>query len=184
MAEDLREAVQIVGLSPSRKGIDLDKEAWGLPWDPLCHRYDVWFEMHDRSLWERRGPQYLEQLQESVVPIYMQKVEDDIPMSRGFPLLEMVGAFGDYFNSSIAYMLSMAIAAGKDIEVWGVDNHTDEEWFFERPCNEYYLGIARGRGLRVKVHKDSSLLRHSPNIMFLDERQHYPVRYGWLAETR
>ena len=173
--------IQICGMAPSRKGIDLSKEAWGLPWDPLGHRYSRWFEMHDRSLWERRGPEYLELLQTSEVPVYMQQHYDDIPASVAFPVehvAEVIGA--DYFNSSIAYMLGLAILEAQNIEIYGVDNHTDGEWFYERPCNEYLIGIARGRGLNVWIHPDSSLCKFMPNIHFNGEIQTYRGRYGWL----
>jgi hypothetical protein len=148
-----------------------------LPWNPLAYRNDRWFELHARTLWERRGPEYLEQLQASRVPIYMQKVEPDIPMSVAFPLDESPR---DYYCSSIAYMLALAVIEGKDIRLWGVDNHTDEEWAYERPCNEWWLGYAQGKGLDVWVHPDSSLLKPELQIMFNDERQDYHPRYGWL----
>jgi hypothetical protein len=131
-------------------------------------------------LWERRGPEYLKQLQDSDVPIYMQRVEPDIPRSVAFPLGDMPR---DYFCSSIAYMLALAAVKGMDIEVWGVDNHTNEEWFFERPCNEWWLGYAQGKGCDVWVHQDSSLLKPELDIMFNDERQHYIGRYGWLKSS-
>lgn len=173
------ENLQIVGLSPSHKKIDPNKESWGLPWNPLSHRNSRWFELHDRSLWERRGPEYLELLQNADVPIYMQKAHDDIPMSVEFPLLPD----RDYYCNSIAYMLDLAIRERRDIEIWGVDVHTDEEWWFERPCLEWWLGMAKGQGLGVWVHADSSLLKPELEIMFLDERQRYKGRYGWLEAT-
>lgn len=173
--------VQICGMAPSRKAIDLGKEAWGLPWDPLSHRYSVWFEMHDRSLWSRRGHEYIETLRTSEVPIYMQRHYDDIPASVAFPVEQVAEVIGaDYFNSSIAYMLGLAILQSRDIEVWGVDNHTDSEWWFERPCNEYLIGVARGKGLNVWIHPDSSLTKFMPDIHFNGEIQHYKGRYGWL----
>lgn len=173
--------VQICGMSPSRKEIDLGKETWGLPWDPLSHRYEVWFEMHDRSLWSTRGHEYLETLRESDRPIYMQREWDDIPNSVAYPVHTVARTIGaDYFNSSIAYMMGLAIHEGKDFEVWGVDNHTDGEWWFERPCNEYLIGIARGKGLKVWVHPDSSLLKFMPDIHYQGVIQHYKGRYGYL----
>lgn len=177
--------IQICGLASSCKQAPIVDEAWGLPWSPLSHRYSVWFELHDRSLWERRGEAYVQSLRDSEVPIYMQRVEPDIPMSREYPLHEVVECIGaDYFNSSIAYMVGLAILQGRDVELWGVDCHVYEEWAFERPCNEYLIGVARGKGLKVWVHPNSSLLRFTPDILYMNERQYYRGRYGWLKEAR
>lgn len=173
--------VQVVGMAQSERDASPDVESWGLPWGPAPHRHSVWFEMHDRSLWERRGDAYLQQLRESDVPVYMQRIEPDIPMSREYPLQDVIKAVGtDYFNSSIAYMLGLAIYHVRDIFVYGVDNHSHEEWMYERPCNEYLLGVARGAGLGVWVHPDSSLLRFMPSVKFGGEVQQYVQRYGYL----
>lgn len=174
-------AIDLCGLSPSRKNKPLVNEAWGLPWDPLSHRYSILFEMHDRSLWERRGPEYVELLRNSHAPIYMQRVEPDIPQSMEYPLAEAIELGGDYFNSSIAYMLAYAAIEGHDVDIYGVDNHTDEEWWFERPCNEYWIGMLRGLGCAVRIHPDSSLTKFAPDIKFGDEVIHYEKRYGWLT---
>ena len=170
--------IQIAGMSPSASEVDFSQECGGLPWGSQA--YSLWFEMHDRSLWERRGDVYLQTLKDSCVPIYMQRVEPDIPMSREYPLDRVASVTGDYFNSSIAYMLALAVYENRDIRLYGVDNHTDEEWWFERPCNEYLIGLAKGRGLDVWVHPDSSLLKFQPTVRFGDEVQNYRGRYGYL----
>lgn len=113
----------------------------------------------------------------------MQKVEPDIPMSREFPLAEAIELGGDYFNSSIAYMLALAALESHDVDVYGVDNHTHEEWWFERPCNEYWIGLMRGRGQKVWIHPASSVTRFMSEIMFGDERINYCTRYGWLKTS-
>jgi hypothetical protein len=169
--------IQVCGMSPSRKKMDLVGEAWGLPWDPYSYRYSIWFEMHDRSLWEKRGPEYLRLLQKADVPIYMQKEYADIPNSVQFPIGDT-----DYYSSSIAYMLDMAIRQLPErLEVWGVDNHPGDEWADERPCNEFWLGYAKASGIDVWVHPESSLLKPTLTNKFNDEIVNYTGRYGWLG---
>jgi hypothetical protein len=177
--------IEICGLAPSekRKPHPSENEAWGLPWSPLAHRYSRWFEMHDRSLWERRGPKYLDILRNAEVPIYMQREEPDIPNSVCFPLDQAIEIGGDYFNSSIAYMLALAAVEGHGVELWGVVNSIHDEFAYERPCNEWWLGIIKGRGADVWVHPDSYILKFMPHILFLDERQKYIGRYGWLQPS-
>jgi hypothetical protein len=137
--------------------------------------------MHDRSLWERRGHEYLDYLRGCDAPIYMQRVEPDIPMSREFPLERAIALGGDYFNSSIAYMLAWCALEGADVDIYGVDNHSDEEWWFERPCNEYWIGVLKGMGRDVWIHPESSVTKFMPDIKFGDEVIHYVRRYGYVA---
>lgn len=171
--------MRIVGMSPSAKLAPTDGTSFGLPWSPLAHRYDYWFEMHDRSLWEQRGPEYVDMLRNSDVPIYMQREWEDIPNSVEFPIKQMMR---DYFASSISYMIALAISQGYgEIEVYGVDNHKEDEWAEERPCNEWWLGLARGMGIEVWVHPDSSLLKPDLENFFNDDRVTYDKRYGYLA---
>lgn len=152
-----------------------------MPWSQVSHRYTKLFEMHDRSLWERRGEEYLDLLKSSDVPIVMQQQYEDIPNSVPFPLQDAIVEFGDYFNSSIAYMLALAILEGHDeIEIYGVDNLTDSEFAYERPCNEYFIGMAKGMGLDVKIAEGSHLLKFHPDIQFNDTTIHYRGRYGYL----
>ncbi len=175
-------AVRIVGLAPSARGASKDapEEMWGLPWDPMYPRYTRLFEMHDRCLFEKRGQGYVDQLvHEEYVPIYMHQCHDDMPAAVPYPFQSVISQCGDYFNSSIAYMLALAIAEHFErIEIYGVDNAAGEEWEKERACNEYLIGQAVGRGIDVWIHPDSSLLKPNLDILYLNERQQYVGRYG------
>lgn len=176
----------ICGLSPSRKEVDHENtEAviYGLPWDQLSHRYDVLFEMHDRSLWERRGEDYVQSLRDLDCPVIMQEEHAEIEFSMQYPQ-QLLEPRWDYYNSSIAYMLSYAITNDPDkISIYGVDNHTDEEWFFERGSNEFWIGVAKALNIEVWIHPTSSLMKFSPDVMYLTERVHYGKRYGYLPEV-
>ena len=94
-------------------------------------------------------------------PVYMQAQDMDIPRSFTYPLESVRTISGcDYYTSSIAYMLALAIYEGaKTIGVWGVDMLRDEEYAFQRPCVEYWLGIAKGRGIVLSIPVQSSLLK-------------------------
>lgn len=151
----------------------------GLPWDGDSQRYDYWVEMHDRSLWERRGEQYIKRLQESTIPIYMQEVYEDIPMSRKFPFHCMPSSF--YYNSSPAYMLALCLQhCASGVEIFGVNLRDEEEYAYQRPNIEYIMGYLEGKLCRVNVHGDSSLKEFYPNILFNGEMQCYNEKYGYL----
>ena len=55
--------VAIIGLADAShpRGRVPHCETWGLPWDGYAPHYDRLFEMHDRALWDLRGPRYLAQ---------------------------------------------------------------------------------------------------------------------------
>lgn len=69
-----------------------------------------------------------------------------------YPFERVFSEFGrKYLTSSCAYMMALAIAEGYErIEVYGVDLAVDDnEYFYQRPCMEYWIGVADGRGIEV-----------------------------------
>ena len=175
--------IAIIGLGPSQKDAPVYSsywEKWGLPWDGNFGAYDRGFEMHDRALWETRNVNYLDRLRDSAVPVYMQTSHSDIPASVAYPLKDVVAVTGDYFGSSAAYMIGMAIIEKPArIGVWGID--LVDCYDHQRPNFEYLLGLARGLGIDVYVHPESSLLRLRLEDTFNGKTVAYPVRYGQEA---
>jgi hypothetical protein len=131
-----------------------------------CSRFDRLFEPHDRGLLESegsgRGPGYFDRLREIDRPIYMQRHWPDIPASVPYPLdavRETVFANfhrarwddqTDWYNSSPAYMIALAIHEGAEtIGIWGVDVLDDSEFNLESNCLDYLIGKAEGMGIEV-----------------------------------
>lgn len=78
-----------------------------------------------------------------------------------FPFAESRKLFGStYLTSSSAYMVSYAILEGAThIGVYGVDMAVDDnEYFWQRPCMEAWIGFAKGRGIDVRIHESSPVL--------------------------
>lgn len=102
-------------------------------------------------------------------PIYMQEHYPQIPASVKWPREEInawtVEQFGasaevDYFTSTPGEMVAHAIFLGaSEIAVYGVDLLQDEEYAYQRPGCEYWLGVARGLGIKVTVPKSSVMLK-------------------------
>lgn len=143
-------------------------EIWGLGWDPLprCDRY---FEMHQNWRNFLGGGEAAEShkawLAGLTVPVYMARREADIPMSVAYPMVEVRRLAGctrhgtAYLESSIAYMMALAILEGADrIGIWGCDLSTGGEYAYQRPNMEYLIGLARGRGIAVYVPAQNALL--------------------------
>jgi hypothetical protein len=194
--------VVIAGLSPSTRYLipwDMDAEFWGLPWDAEYFRFDRLFEMHDRSLLEMpeamRSDDYWQRLSEIGAPVYMQREWDDIPSSVSFPLDNVAGTvFGnfhraawsdqiDWYNSSPAYMIALAIHEGADeIHLYGIDVLDESEFHYESPCLEYLLGFASGRGIKVVTPEGPTALGkfRGEGIKLGTMTPVYKDRYGYI----
>ena len=172
-------------------------EIWGLPWDegrwPFFDRY---FEIHPLDLLRKPEAQrrdgYEERLK-SLPILYMQEAYEDIPNAIRYPVEKVVDNLGfDYFNSSIAYLMGMALLEGADkIGIWGVDMADLEpvsdnpsyisEFAYQRPNMEYLIGLARGRGVDVYIPERSPLAKfHGEGIPLGLMYPSYPQRYGYL----
>ena len=171
--------MNIVGLGPSHDNVPWEEKTWGLPWDAWAPRYDLLFEMHDRILFESRGKKYMDRLRESDVPIVMQKKHEDIPKSISYPLDTVNSIVGDYYGSSVAYMVALAIMRKEDrIILYGVD--LSDDYDHQRPNLEYLIGFARGKGIEVEVPEESLLLKRRKADEYQDFGVMYPERYGSL----
>lgn len=155
--------------SRSDAPLDIDDwQIWGLAWDPLP-RCDVYFEMHENWRNFLGGGDAAEMhhawLAGMTVPVYMLQKEHDVPMSVAYPMDEVRDQLGKtcygtaYLESSIAYMMALAILQGADrIGIWGCDLATGGEYAYQRPNMEYLIGLARGRGIKVFVPPQNALL--------------------------
>lgn len=85
---------------------------------------------------------------------------EEIPLSEAFPIDECVRQFGaPYFTNTICYMIAHALMNGaKEIELFGVNQASSSEYFYEKAGVEYWLGIANGRGVKVIINGDKSEL--------------------------
>ena len=111
---------------------------------------------------------------------------------------EVIGC--DYFQSSIAYALALAIAeittsrkvldgtiipSFCEISLYGVDVSPDEEWAYQRANIEYLIGIARGIGIKVTIPESSALCKFQDQTIkygAMDVR--YTGRYGQIVEPQ
>jgi hypothetical protein len=144
-------------------------EIWGFNNDEkLMPHADRWFEMHDLAVYAEKAvddvspaPKYLRLLHDGLgIPVYMLRAHDDIPGSVAYPIGAVTGRFGTYFTNSVSYMLALAIHEGADeIHVYGIDMAHEHEHGWERPSIEFFLGWARGAGIKVVIPDTSDLLK-------------------------
>jgi hypothetical protein len=160
--------VCIVGFAPGRENApygDPSFEFWALNEMHMAadvKRIDVLFELHDYK-WiteGKRSPGHLKWLRNATIPVMMQKHFADIPNSLPFPRRELEEAYGAYYTNTVSWEIALATHIGvKEIHIYGVNMATDIEYQSQRPSCEYYIGVARGKGIKVYVPPESDLLK-------------------------
>ena len=152
-------------------------------------RTDRIFQLHSRLALENEvhgvsSKEHLDFLRNTEIPVYMQEKYPDIPASVRYPLEEMVEEFGiprtndmqtkdAYFTNTISFMIALAIYEGfTDIYIYGVDMAVAIEYREQRPSCEYYIGIAKGRGINIYMPAECDLLKSRFIYGYEDEKKH------------
>jgi len=169
--------VALVGYAPSWKDApfnDPDIEIWIMnDMYDFAPRWDRLFDIHmidEIKTRKSRGEGnklHYEMLKIMDKPVYMQQHFDEIPASVKFPLDSIVGkywipAMGDkiFLTCSVSHMLALAILEGyEEIQMYGIHEAVDDEYSCEMPSVLYWLGVAYGKGITVKVSPESPLMK-------------------------
>jgi hypothetical protein len=170
--------VAIVGLWAETRPLvpwdDHEWQKWGLTWDSELFRLDRAFEMHLPCEWKDYAPKdYIERL--NMLPrLYLQDAHPEIPSAEVYPLEAVAQTTGDYFSSSVGYLMALAIHEGaEEIALYGVAMEGHDEYGYQRPNMEYLIGLARGKGIKVHIPEQSSLCKYGGQYG-------YTGRYGRL----
>jgi hypothetical protein len=175
-----RKKVAIVGFASNTLHLvpwnDPSFEIWGMNQGYLhMHRKaDRWFEMHSvEATADVRDPNYLEWLNQIDIPVYMIERRVEVPYSVRYPIERAIKYAGrDYFMSSVAFMLAVAGLEGfEEIHLYGINLAIKDEYFYEKPNAEWWLGFLEAKGIRVYVPSASSLLKQQK-------------RYGYSIDAR
>jgi len=199
--------IAILGTAPSSMALaPFADKSWAI-WAcspgafPMCaqNRSDVWFEPHR---WQPTAPgkpyapgtkpwfsaDFHTFLREHKGPVFMSQVQPSIPSSVRIPYEDLIAKYGPYFwTSTIVYMIAMAIdqlqdraARGEEtvIGLWGVDMSATEEWAYQRPGCQNFIGLAQSLGINVLLPEESDLMR-PPTMYGIGE--HNPRHISLLA---
>jgi len=163
----------IVGFSPSsREEAPYDNpeydiwtmnRAWAQPW---MKRWDALFELHpltyirSSTTYNSEREHYDWLIQSHGKPIYMQEKYPEVPDSVRYPIERMRKKYGDFYTSSVAFLLALGIDKGyKSIGVWGVDMSAETEYGYQRDSMEYFLGWIMGKGIDLYIPPQCPLLK-------------------------
>jgi hypothetical protein len=136
--------------------------------------------IHERDLDTfGRNERHIKFLRECDTPVYMLRLASKwgpFPNAVRYPFGKVEKALGMqwgrrknlYVTSSPAYMLALALYEHlegdtlSEIRLAGIELSVGTEYFHQRPCFEFYLGMARGMGIRVTRPPMGSSLLASP----------------------
>ena len=163
-----RKKVALVGFASNSLHLvpwnDPEFEIWGMNQGHLNfhRRAERWFEMHmPEATADIRDPGYIDWLKVLTIPVYMIQQYDEYPTSMRYPIEDAIRLAGrDYFMSSVSYMMALAIMEGfQEIHLYGINLAIGDEYFYEKPNAEWWIGKAEGMGIKVYVPQASSLLK-------------------------
>jgi len=135
------------------------KEKYGVEPDYLCIM-DVLDEKPQVVAGVSNLGEVISRINAMKIPLICPFRYEEIPLSEPFPIEECAKEFGaPYFSNTIGYMIAFAMLKGaKEIELFGVNQASSSEYFYEKAGVEYWLGMAVGRGLKVTINGDKSEL--------------------------
>lgn len=178
-----RKKVAICGFASSSRDLapfhDPEWEIWGL--NQLYRhipRADRWFEIHHN--WNEHvveGTDHAAWIRDSKIPIYMIETIPQYPATVRYPIERALKvAQIDYFTSTVAFMIALAIDEGFEmIGLWGIDLIVGTEYFHQKACCEFLLGIAAGRGIDIVIPPQSALLRQLYRYGYQSEPRSWPI---------
>ena len=186
MLKRIKDKLIILGTGPSLttdgfRCNDSSYEIWGLNnvYDTLTYRNleikaDRWFEIHQidkiKNTYFRRGVQFwgmgsvkkhLERLRDLDISIIAHRWIPIIPKSIPYPFMEVFDAFEyPYFTCTMCWQLALVILMKyKEVFLIGIDLMDYWERRYQKAAVEYWLGLAQGGGIKVRVSLESGLLK-------------------------
>jgi len=150
---------------------------WGVNDMVLVAKLDVVVDVHNiKNVMKgkekiRRSPEVvkacLKKIKKTGVLCYSTKEVKDVPNIKKYPYDEIVKEFdSDYFGSGPDYALALAIYKGAtEIHTYGILMVVGDEYFYQKPSFEHWLGVAKGRGIKTVIHDQNNVssilkLRH------------------------
>ena len=115
-------------------------------------------DMNDYSLWGESEALEAQASKATAIAQNTPYIDRD-----SYPLQEIIDRFGtDYFTSTVAYALAWAINQRYDtIDLYGVPMEHHTEYHAQKPCVEFWVGVAKGAGITVNIHDEYTTLLKS-----------------------
>lgn len=189
LIERTRDKIAIVGYaSSSRDSAPFDDPTYDIMGLNQIYRFlpreDIHADIHVN--WEEEnvdGTDHRGWIQSCEIPVLMTQRHDDLPTSVRFPIEECIGIASDYYTSTVALLIAFAIRQGyKEIALYGIDLVVGTEYEVQKACAEFWLGVAHGRGIDIKLPANCALLKHSHRYGWEREPNWHPVRLSDMGD--
>lgn len=160
-------------------------------------KFDRSFEIHDiyrkNNVYYRRGfshypihsknsvKDYLKSLNNLDCTIYTKTKLPFVKKQTLYPFERIRNIYGYYWGCSFAWMTALAIEEGaEEIGFFGC-GLSGNEYYYQRPSTEYYIGIARGKGVKIFIHESSNLLKADYEYAFREDPSLIYLLHGSLT---
>lgn len=168
LIERTRDKLAIVGYATSsRDAAPFDDPAYDIAGLNQLYRFipraDIWADIHVN--WEEDnvdGTDHRGWLATCGIPVLMSVPDHGIPTAVRYPLDSVIQLATDYFTSTVAFLIAWGIHQQyKEIALYGIDLVVGSEYEFQKACAEFWLGVAHGRGIDLRIPQQSALLKQS-----------------------
>ena len=88
---------------------------------------------------------------------------------ENYPIEDIINFFKtDYFSNTVDYAIALAIYKGyKEIKLYGVIMAFGSEYAYQKPGVDFWCGMAKGKGVDVKVHGlRSSIMKTKDGLLY------------------
>jgi len=149
----------LVAKGPGWENAPMEGETWGVN-DLLLRRpVKLTFQIHDIDKLSSEKFRIVEteikEINRLGIPVITREKHKLFPTAIPFPYDKMPV---QYFSNSIAYMIAYAVHRGAtEIEMYGVALLLEHEYSDQRPCIEFWIGYAIGKGIKVTVHGPTTI---------------------------
>ncbi len=129
-------------------------------------RWTRWFDLHATEHIQRYRPDAYDwyRQQPADKPVYRWEPDAALPGACVYPRERVADADERDFACSLSWMLALAISERFDIIdlFWCVCDSNEPHYQHQIPSVRYWIGRARGAGIRVTIHGDSALKPTGP----------------------
>jgi len=132
-------------------------------------RYDAWWEIHGNLLFpenESYGKPYIEWLSKLQAPVFVLNNYYNFPTTTIVPWWDLIREeeFGeDFFTSSFSWMMAEGMRQGAtEIQLFGIDMASRDEYILQRPGFYHFRREARRRGVQINAPHESDIMQSPP----------------------
>lgn len=168
LIERTRDKLAIVGYATSSRDLaPFDDPAYDIAGLNQIYRFlpreDVHMDIHVNWYEENvEGTDHKGWIRNCGIPVLMTQTSPDLPTSVRYPIEQIIQLGTDYLTSSVAFYIAWGIYQGyKEIALFGIDLVVGTEYEFQKACAEFWLGVAHGKGIDLRIPPQSALLKQT-----------------------